>query len=226
MKIPVFDMGNVLVSVSMDNMYKKFVDLKLFKNENLAYFFMRNIENAQNLNFTTVKDAIEFHDAVNKGQDYFRNKTESYKEISDYWKSNEVWKPNLLILGWLLNNINNFGRFVLASNMGIDHHGEILKSHEFFNNKKLIKCFSFQMGAVKPHYTFWKIFEDNIKDTGLNISDLEFLYIDDRLDYIEGWHRFWDSKRIKPKSIETFQFNSTQQDQSILINKLEAFKKR
>lgn len=219
MKVPVFDMGNVIVSVDMDSMYEKLVDEGLFSTEEDAQYFMKSIENLQNLGFTNVYDSIGL---LGFGMGIG-------KEVCDYWKSNNVWYFNDKIISWIEKNIDHFPFMVLASNMGKDHYEEIMKN-PILNHKKIIKCFSFQMGAVKPHYNYWRIFkekvEKNVKRLGHDFCDYSFLYIDDREDYIDGWKAFWDDNWTPDEdvSVRAFQFNSTEQDHDILISILDDFK--
>jgi hypothetical protein len=245
LRIPILDMGNVLVSVDMDSFFKELVNIGLFQTTDQALRFCIQIENLQNLGIINFYNAIASHSTFScncgnfpagRYKEALQTEDKIFSKARDLWLSSVVWKPNTEILNWLLDKLNDqtFDGIVIASNMGIDHYNITMK-HALFKHPKTIKCISFQMGAIKPQYLFWKIVMEKVSNyvtkqkivnlysnesTHCTINDCVFLYVDDRIDYIEGAIEY-NKQDSKSYILKTLQFNCTTENNSKMTGWLE-----
>lgn len=155
----ILDIGNVLVTCNMDNMFGCVVDAGFAPTVHEGFKFMSGIRNLNYIGAIDLDTSIDMffgHMKKEWGHEIFQKKKE---DVVSFWSSPNVIRPNTKILDFLLQLLYrhpNLG-IALASNIGIDHYNLMKNLHPFFTNDRLEKFYSFKMGCIKPQINFFNI---------------------------------------------------------------------
>jgi len=207
--VPVLDIGNVLLTIDMNVMYRKLCETGLVDTISAAIEFMRSIERENNMGLINTELAL-LRAFGNYGccNPY---RLEAIKEATNCWRGYATVTKNTKILEYLTKKLETKPILVLASNLGVDHHVMVEHADPFFLNPKLLWCCSCKMGAIKPQYNFFHLLLKQYERCSTLPTD--FFYVDDREENLEGGRVF---------GFETFQFDSAIDAQQVFIDKLES----
>lgn len=172
MKYLAVDLGNVMCEVDFNPFLIKLSKLYNISTQDALDLFLTKTQKPHDLGLINISDEL---------RDYFKIKSDVI--LTDLMKEwDDAIKPNIYMNNIINNLIKNNIKVALLSNIGAEHASIMKKvlSSDVYDNS--IKFFSYQVGARKPTYLYYKTFLDMYP---------EFkgcVYLDDRPENIEaGW---------------------------------------
>ena len=223
------DVGNVLVTVDIESIYNAVKDYGFVSNKENGISFIHAIDNLFNLGIMDMDACIDLYFRGIKKTigklSYIENKI----KLVEHWCSNKCVVLNKEIVDYCFKLLQSDKvNLMLASNMGVDHHRYIRTIHPFFTDEKLLKLHSFEVGAVKPKYLFFKAASDMISNidtyyaSPADIAVRKILYIDDKKENLLGAQKYITEFQHY-RGFRTFQFDSAKHKPQLFIDTVQEF---